>query len=503
MASARAASTVQVAASPSRGGRFGAYSAFAGLAVGAFVGPLDGSMVNSMLPILTQQLGVEISTTNWLLTIYMLIQTGMMLTFGRLGDLRGHKLIYVGGLSTFMIGSVCSGFATTAPVLIACRAVTALGSAAIWANSAAILTHSFPSQQRGRVLGLQSMMVQFGNSCGPPLGGLIAGLLGWRAIFWIPIPVTLVALGLSLRFIKRDEPSGRGEPFDVAGAVLYVLGLMAVLIALNQGHAWGWASLAVLGGLALGVALLTGFVVLERRLTFPMLDLNLFRERAFAVPVVAGVLNFICTSSIVFLTPLYLLLGRGLTPAEAGLILITQPLVMASLTILSGSLSDRIGSRIPATVGMVFVSLGLFMLSRLGETTPVPIIVASLATVGVGVGLFNAPNSSAVMGAVPGSQRGVAAALLSTARTLGNTLGLGIAGAIFTTVLAGQALTNAAYVVPAVSAGFATASVLALVGAVTSASRPATVRDIGVAARSGASARARYHSDQEARNGHR
>src|SRR4051812_23041959 len=132
-------------------------------------------MVNSMLPVLTQELGVDISVTGWLLTIYMLIQTGMMLTFGRLGDLHGHKLVYNGGLSVFILGTILSSFATTPGLLIATRAVTALGSAAIWANSAAILTHSFPSGERGKVLGFQSMCVQLGNSCGPPLGGLVAG----------------------------------------------------------------------------------------------------------------------------------------------------------------------------------------------------------------------------------------------------------------------------------------------------------------------------------------
>jgi EmrB/QacA subfamily drug resistance transporter len=456
-------------------GGLASYSAFAGLAVGAFVGPLDGSMVNSMLPILTRELDVDISVTGWLLTIYMLIQTGMMLTFGRLGDLYGHKRVYVGGLVMFMLGSILSSLAASAEPLIAARAVTAFGSAALWANSAAILTHSFPSAQRGRVLGLQSMMVQLGNSCGPPLGGLVAGLLGWRAIFLISLPVTFIALLLSLRFIKRDEPVGRGERFDLAGAALYVLGLMAVLVALNQGHDWGWVSFGVLGCLVLGVALLAGFVTLEPRLKFPMLDLGLFRERAFAIPVISGVLNFICTSSIVFLTPLYLLLGRGLSPAEAGLVLITQPLTMASITILSGALSDRIGSRLPATAGMLILSLGLFLLSRLGLDTPLPLVVATLAIIGVGVGLFNAPNSSAVMGAVPSSRRGVAAAILSTARTLGNTLGLGLAGAIFTTMLAGQELTAPAFVVQAVSAGYATASALALLGAMTSVTRPTSV----------------------------
>jgi EmrB/QacA subfamily drug resistance transporter len=425
---------------------------------------------------MTRELGVDISTTGWLLTIYMLIQTGMMLSFGRLGDLYGHKLVYVGGLVVFMVGSALSSLAATPVLLVAARAVTALGSAAIWANSAAILTHSFPSAQRGRVLGLQSMMVQLGNSCGPPLGGLVAGLLGWRAIFWISIPVTFVALILSLRFVQRDEPSGRREGFDLAGAALYVLGLMAMLVALNQGHAWGWGSVGVLGLLTFGLALLAGFVALEPRLASPMLDLSLFRERAFASPVLSGVLNFVCTSSIVFLLPLYLLLGRGLTPSEAGLILVTQPLVMASITILSGTLSDRIGSRVPATLGMLILSLGLFMLSRVDTATPLPLVVAALVTIGVGVGLFNAPNSSAVMGAVPSSRRGVAAAILSTARTLGNTLGLGLAGAIFTTVLAGRELANPTLVVQAVSVGFATASALALLGALTSAARPATTR---------------------------
>ena len=474
--SARPARGEQVASTRARAGRFGHYSAFAGLAVGAFMGPLDGSMVNSMLPILTRELDVDIPTIEWLLTIYMLIQSGLMLSFGRLGDLRGHKLIYVGGLIVFMVGSVLSSLAPTPTLLIAARAVTALGSAAIWANSAAILTHAFPAEQRGRALGLQSMMVQLGNSCGPPLGGLIAGTLGWRAIFWVSVPVTLVALFLSLRFIERDRPAGRGERFDVPGAAVYLLGLMAVLVALNQGHAWGWLSPAVLGCLALGLVLLAGFALIESRVRWPMLDLGLFRERAFASPVLAAVFNFVCASSIVFLLPLYLLLGRGLAPAEAGLIMVTQPLVMASITILSGSLSDRIGSRTPATAGMLIVALGLFLLSRVDATTPIPLIVAILATTGVGLGLFNAPNSSAVMGAVPSSRRGVAAAILSTARTLGNTLGLGLAGAVFTTVLAGRELTAPTFVVQAVSAGFVTASALALLGAVTSATRPATPR---------------------------
>jgi EmrB/QacA subfamily drug resistance transporter len=457
-----------------RRGRLGQYSAFAGLAVGAFMGPLDGSMVNSMLPVLTRELHAELATTEWLLTIFMLIQTGLMLSFGRLGDLRGHKLIYVSGLVVFMLGSLLCSLAPTPLLLVGARAVSALGSAAIWANSAAILTHSFPSEQRGRALGLQSMMVQLGSSCGPTIGGFVSSAFGWRAMFLVSIPITMVALVLSLRFIQRDAPSGRGERFDLAGAAIYLLGLMTVLVALNQGHSWGWLSPAVLGCLGAGLALLVGFVLLEPRLASPMLDVRLFRERAFASPVLSAIMHFMCTSSIVFLMPLYLLQGRGLAPAQVGMILISQPLVMATITLLSGSLSDRIGSRVPATLGMTIISLGLFLLSRADEVTPLPQIVATLAIVGVGIGLFNAPNSSAVMGAVPSKQRGVAAAILSTARTLGNTVGLGVAGAIFLTVLGEAPLGDSAAVLPAVRTGFITTSILALLGAITSATRPST-----------------------------
>jgi MFS family permease len=340
------------------------------------------------------------------------------------------------------------------------------------------MTHSFPSEQRGRALGLQSMMVQLGSSCGPTLGGFLSSAFGWRSMFLVSIPITLVALVLSLRFIQRDQPSGRGERFDLAGAAIYLLGLMTVLVALNQGHAWGWLSPAVLGCLGVGLALLVGFVLLEPRLAHPMLDVRLFRERAFASPVLSAIMHFMCTSSIVFLMPLYLLQGRGLEPAQVGMILISQPLVMAAITLLSGSLSDRIGSRLPATLGMTITSLGLFLLSRADEVTPLPQIVATLALVGVGVGLFNAPNSSAVMGAVPSRQRGVAAAILSTARTLGNTLGIGVVGAIFLTVLGAAPLGDPAAVLPAVSIGFVTTSILALLGAITSATRPSARRAV-------------------------
>lgn len=451
----------------------GRSSALAGLAVGAYMSALDGSIINSMLPVVTRALGSDVATMEWIVTTYVLLQSGLLLSFGRLGDLRGHKVVYVLGFVIFLVGSVFCGLAPSPPFLIGARAIQALGAAALWSNSAAILTRVFPPEQRGRALGFQATMVYLGLSSGPPLGGWLTGAFGWRAVFLVNIPFGLLALYLSVRYIRRDEPSGRGERFDLAGAAVYLLGLVSVLLALNQGHALGWTSAPVLGSLAIGLALLVAFAAIERRVAHPMLDLGLFRRRAFAAPVLSAVMNYLCTNSTIFLMPFYLIQGRGLDPAQAGLILIGQPVVMATTTSLSGALSDKIGSRLPATLGMTILSLGLFLLSRLDGSSPLPQVVGSLAVVGLGVGLFTSPNSSAVMGAVPSERRGVAAGILSTARTLGGVLGIGLAGAIFTTVLTSAGDAAPATVVHAANIGLATASGIALLGALTSATRPA------------------------------
>ena len=203
-----------------------------------------------------------------------------------------------------------------------------------------------------------------------------------------------------------------------------------------------------------------------------MLDLGLFRRRAFSAPVLSAVLNYLGTSSTFFLVPFYLIQGRGLSPSQAGLLLTAQPIVMATTASLSGTVSDRIGSRLPATAGMAVLGVGLFLLSRLGESTPLGFVAGALAVVGLGIGLFTSPNNSAIMGAVPAQRRGVASGVLATARTLGNVLGVGMAGAIFSTVLAGGESAGPGAVVNGVGLGLLVASVLAFVGALTSATRP-------------------------------
>lgn len=440
--------------------------------VGTFMSALDGSVVNTVLPIISRAFGSDVATVEWVVTVYLLVVSGLLLSFGRLGDLRGHKSVYVSGFGVFVLGSALCGLAPTVAALVAFRTLQALGAAMLFANSPAILTANFPPSQRGQALGLQATMTYLGLTVGPSLGGWLTSQIGWRAVFYINVPVGLLALALSLRFIPPDTVADQREQFDLAGASTFMAGLIALLLALNQGHAWGWTSAPILGLLVLSGVLLALFLVIESRIPYPMLDLSLFRHRLFSAATASAVLNYICVYSIVFLLPFYLIQGRGLSPAQAGLLLTAQPLVMAIAAPLSGTLSDRIGSRLPSTLGMAVLAVGLVLLSRLGPTSPPGQVAAALAVAGLGTGTFISPNTSALMSAAPRHRRGIASGVLATARNVGMVLGVGLAGAIFTTVVArGQALGSATALFEAIRISLLVAAAVAVLGALVSAAR--------------------------------
>jgi EmrB/QacA subfamily drug resistance transporter len=342
----------------------------------------------------------------------------------------------------------------------------------LFANSPAILTKNFPAVQRGRALGLLAMMTYLGLTVGPSLGGWLTVELGWRAVFYVNVPVGGLALALAWRFIPMDPAHGGADRFDFAGAALFTAGLVSLLLGLNQGHAWGWGSPPILALLVLSAGLLAAFVVLELRVSSPMLDLRLFRSRPFSAATASALMNYVCVYSIAFLLPFYLIQGRGLTPARAGLLFTAQPLVMAVAAPLSGTFSDRIGSRLPGTLGMAVLAAGLYLLSRLGPEAPLRQVALGLAVAGLGTGTFVSPNNSQLMGSAPRERQGIAAGILATARNVGMVLGVGLAGAVFTTVLArGQAHGSGTALYDAVGAGFLVAAGVAGLGALTSAVR--------------------------------
>jgi EmrB/QacA subfamily drug resistance transporter len=439
--------------------------------VGTFMSALDGSVVNIVLPLLRRNLSTSVAGVEWVVTVYLLTVSALLLGVGRAGDLYGHKRTYVSGFVVFVVGSALCGLAPGAGALVAMRGVQAVGASMLYANAPAILTKNFPSTQRGRVLGAQATFTYLGLTTGPALGGWLASAFGWRAIFYINVPLGIIAITLALIYIEDDRPDKSVERFDFAGASLFTAGLVALLVALNQGHARGWFAAPILLLLAAAVALLALFLRVERRRTNPMLDLKLFRSRILSASTASALLNYVCLYSVLFVVPFLLIQGRGLDTRQAGLVMTAQPIVVACVTPFSGTLSDRIGSRVLAALGMVVLAIGLVLLSALaGSASLVPIALA-LGVVGLGFGLFVSPNNSALMGAAPRHRQGIAAGILATARNVGMVLGVGVAGAVFTTVLANTgAIANPASILRGVRASLLVAAAFAACGVVTALS---------------------------------
>jgi EmrB/QacA subfamily drug resistance transporter len=436
------------------------------IGTGSFMAALDGSVVNTILPILRTTFNSSVATIEWVVTVYLLVLSGLLLTFGRLGDLRGHRSIYVWGFGIFIISSALCGLAWSATALVSFRGLQAVGGAMLASNSPAIVTGNFPAEQRGRAFGLVSTMTYLGLTVGPSLGGWLTHAFGWRTVFYINVPVGLLALTLSLIFIPKDAPSESGKRFDLAGAAVFLAALTLLLLGLNKGADWGWTSAPVLGLLAGAVAFMAVFILIERRSPDPLLDLSLFRVPLFSTSVASAILNYICVYSITFLMPFYLIQGRGLNPAQAGLLLTVQAVIMAITAPVSGAFSDRIGSRLPGMLGMGVLAVGLFLLSRLGADSGLPLAALGLAIAGAGTGTFISPNTSALMGSAPRSRQGIASGVLAAARNFGMVLGIGLAGAIFTTHLA-QNTAESFYT--GIQQGFLAAAVVAALGVFVSA----------------------------------
>jgi EmrB/QacA subfamily drug resistance transporter len=436
------------------------------IGTGSFMSALDGSVVNTILPVLREAFNSNVATIEWVVTVYLLVLSGLLLTFGRLGDLRGHKSIYVWGFGIFIVSSALCGAAWSPAWLVIFRGLQAIGGAMLASNSPAIVTGNFPAEQRGRAFGLISTMTYLGLTVGPSLGGWLTHVFGWRTVFYINVPVGALAFILSMVFIPKDSLSESHQKFDLPGAMTFLAGLTMLMLGLNKGADWGWSSFFVLGPLAMAVILAVVFIRIEQHSPAPMLDLSLFNTPLFSASAANAVLNYICVFSITFLMPFYLIQGQGLNPAQAGLLLTVQPVMMAITAPISGVLSDRIGSRLPGMLGMGLLAVGLFLLSRLGPGTELWLVVLGLAVAGAGTGTFISPNTSALMGAAPRSRQGIASGVQAAARNFGMVMGIGLAGAIFTTHLA-QNTTDSFYA--GIELAFLVAAGIAGLGIVVSA----------------------------------
>ncbi|BCV21286.1 MFS transporter [Moorella sp. Hama-1] len=395
------------------------------------MGPIDGSVVNVALPTISRVFNVDLNTVGWVAMAYLLVLGSLILTYGRLGDMYGFRRVLLMGIAIFTIASGICALAPNIWVLIAFRAIQAIGAGMFMAMGPAIITSVFPPYERGRALGTNGMIVAVGLALGPTLGGFLVTAAGWEAIFTINIPIGIISYILCRQVIPATRDF-KPQQFDLVGAASGFFALSAFLLAGSYGEEWGWTSPATL---ILGLVFLIGawfFIRWEKRVAEPMLDLTLFKNKVFTAANFAALMNFMSQYAMVFLLPFYLQQILNYTAGHTGLILTASPLVVLLLAPVSGALSDRLGTRWLAFTGQAFVSLALFLMAGLRVTSPPVDIIWRLCLFGLGTGIFQSPNNSAVMGSVPRHRLGIGSGVLATVRNVGMVLGIAVSSGVFT-----------------------------------------------------------------------
>jgi EmrB/QacA subfamily drug resistance transporter len=397
----------------------------------ALMTTLDSSIVNIALPSIAHAFAIPLTgTIEWVLISYLVTVAAALLTFGRVADMVGRRPVFLGGLATFTLASALCGAAPSLPLLIAARSLQGLGAAAIFATNVALITRAFPASERGRALGTNAVLVAVGISAGPTLGGILTTALDWRAIFYVNVPIGALVFFVAWRALTQRQ-AVVPQRFDIRGAILLAVGLAALTAALSFGSEWGWVSVEVVTTTVIAVVALVAAVFVERRQPAPIVDFGLFRNRLFALANLSFTLCMVALFAVGFLLPFYFEELRGFDTLTSGLLLTPLALSLAVVAPLSGTLADRAGSRWLSPVGLAIACIGVFLLSRIDVTTPIAYLVGSLVVVGVGQGLFQSPNTRAIMDAAPPTEQGAASGTLATARVLGQSLSVALAGAVF------------------------------------------------------------------------
>lgn len=397
--------------------------------LGAFMGPVDASIVNTVLPDITGYFKTDISIAQWVPTVYLVTISCLILLYGRLGDMVGYKRIFLTGLAAFVVASILCGSSQSIWMLIVFRGLQGLAAGLLMAVGYAIITAAFPPFERGRAMGIYAVSIAAGLGLGPTFGGLIAQYLSWHYVFFINVPIGIAALIWGSRVIPRSTAKP-GQRLDVVGALTALIFLSSLLLYANQGESWGWASPRSL--VLVGIAVVFGslFFWIERTSAQPMLNLTLFSNRRFRFASISTLLSFVALYAIVFLTPFYLTFVLHFSILKVGLALIASPVATMFVAPASGAMSDRFGTRVFAVLGMCIAALGLFLMSGLNASDNVWDVVWRLVIIGVGLGMFQSPNNSEIMGSVPPWHLGIASGIIAAMRNVGMVLGIAIAGAV-------------------------------------------------------------------------
>ena len=383
------------------------------------------------LPDLERSLHTTLLQLVWVILAYMITSTVLVLTAGRLSDLFGRKRAYLGGFLVFAVASLGAGFSANGTELILWRILQGIGGAFLFANSAALVTDAFPKRQLGLAMGTNTMVAAVGLVIGPILGGVLVSI-SWHWVFWFNVPLALAGTAwgaLVLRELaKPDEVRG----LDLLGTSTFVVGLTGLVFGISRGGISGWNDPLVIGALITGAVLLPLFIVIERHARAPMLDLTIFRDRLFAAATAAAFINGLSRFALLFLFVFYFQGAQGDDPITAGVKITPMAIGMLISSPLAGSWADRRGSRALAALGMLISAVALAGMTTLDVHSPYWQSSLWLGLVGIGSGMFNSPNTAAMMGAVPPNRRGIAAGTRTMLQNTGAVISIAFVLAIVT-----------------------------------------------------------------------
>ncbi len=360
------------------------------------------------LPDLERSLHTSLLELVWVILAYMIASTVLVLSAGRLSDQFGRKRAYICGFLIFAAASLGAGFAANGTQLIVWRILQGIGGAFLFANTGAIVTDAFPREQLGLAMGTNTMVGAVGLVIGPVLGGALVAI-SWPWVFWFNVPVGIIGSLWAALVLQETSTRSEDKSFDALGTITFLIGLTGLVYGISKGGIAGWDSPAVIGSLILAAVLLPAFVLVEQRVRAPMLDLSIFRNRLFSAAAAAAFINGLSRFALMFLFVFYFQGVQGNSPILAGIKLAPLAVGMLISSPLAGIWADRRGSRGMAVAGMLVQAVGLALMTTLERDTTYLVSGAFLFIVGIGSGMFNSPNTAAMMGTVAPKRRGIAA----------------------------------------------------------------------------------------------
>lgn len=401
------------------------------VSVSIFMATLDGSIVNIALPIISEELGVTISSIQWVVTSYLLTISILLLIWGKLSDLYGRKKIFAFGFIGFTAGSVLCGLSRSLEMLVLSRIFQAVGASAMMALSQGIVTTTFPPQERGKALGITGTMVAIGSLVGPSLGGVLVHTSGWQSIFYINIPIGIIGTILTFAIIPEIHDKVQNKKFDYKGSVFFTATLLLLFVGLLMLQEGAISIFTFVPMLLLSIGTVLVFIRTEKRSESPLVKLELFGIHEFSYGLGSAYLSFIAINATLLFMPFYLQFALEMNTLAAGLLISFYPITTAVVAPVSGWLSDKITYRPLTVAGMGIGTIALLGLATLNTSSSQLKIALLMMLLGAGVAIFQSPNNSSVMGAVPRDQLGVAGGMNALFRNLGMVSGTTFSVLIF------------------------------------------------------------------------